>query len=165
MVIVFATVMLVIKPSTLTTATANQRGINVSAQDVTVSSTTRKYFDSSNYSRLTIKDWASLLSQTSDPAFFANKQPSLTGFVVADEDDPNNVFYVSRFIITCCAVDARPVGVPVYYQNWKEKYAPDQWLEVSGEFVENKMSNSKQRLLLRPASLAIVEQPKDPYVY
>jgi uncharacterized membrane protein len=56
MVIVFATVMLVIKPSTLTTATANQRKINVSAQDITISSTTRKYFNSNNYSKLTIKN-------------------------------------------------------------------------------------------------------------
>ena len=119
------------------------------------------------FAKFTVLDWASLLRQTSDLAFYDGKPVDVTGFITADPDDPQNVFYVSRFVITCCAVDAQPVGVPVYSPNWSDSYAVDDWVEVTGSFGANQSSRSTQPLAVQPSVDGIVgiEEPDDPYLF
>ena len=112
-------------------------------------------------------DWASLLRQTSDLAFYDAKPVDIVGFVTEDPDDPQNVFYVSRFVITCCAVDAQPVGVPVYAPDWRETYSPDDWVEVTGTFGANPSSKSTQPIAVQPgdAGISAIDEPGDPYLF
>jgi uncharacterized repeat protein (TIGR03943 family) len=163
--IIFAFVSLVlIKPTTLSSDIANQRGINSASTTEALSKLAEvdivSPFGDSSYTQLTIKDWANLLAQTSDQAFFVNKKAIVSGFITQDESDPDNRFFVSRFVLSCCAVDARPIGVPLYLSNWKDKYQTDQWIAVEGEFsvVEGKLS-------LNNPKIESIDKPRNPYVY
>lgn len=163
---VFATVgLLVIKPSMLTASTFQQRGINNGGDTGVKVSNVVSLFGGNDYSSLTVKDWAALLSQTNDMPFYEGKSASVIGFVSPDADDPQNVFYVSRFVVTCCAVDARPIGVPVYKPNWQTLYNIDQWVRVDGSFMDYSSGKSSQRVVLEPSKITGVDQPEDPYVY
>ncbi|MCS5715187.1 TIGR03943 family protein [Herbiconiux sp. CPCC 205716] len=164
-VVIAATVgaLLIVPPSTLTTATVDQRDLNASAAVTDTGAT--ETLVGSDTSGFTIKDWASLLRQGAGEDYFAGKTATLTGFVTPDPDAPEDVFYVARFVVTCCAVDAQPVGVPVYLPGWKDSYAVDSWVEASGTFGTNPGTASAQAIVFEPAEITPVDQPAEPYVY
>ncbi len=158
--------LVVVPPATLTSATANQRVINstgVGATTQNVSSAASA--PSSTFAKFTVLDWSSLLRQTSDASFYRDKAVDVTGFITADKSDPDNLFYVSRFVITCCAVDAQPIGVPVYLPNWKSSFSTDQWVRVKGGFDTNPSRTSHESVALLPTTTTRVDQPSDPYLY
>jgi len=159
--------LIVVPPATLTSATLEQRAINDGGltgdqgQSVeAVASTTDAAFAS-----FTVLDWSSLLRQTTELSVFSDKPVDVVGFVSADPDDPENMFFVSRFIITCCAVDAQPVGVPVYAPDWADDVAVDQWVRVTGGFDTNPSSASDQAVVVVPDAVEVVDQPGEPYLY
>lgn len=157
---------LAVPPATLTSATATQREINSGGLDSTdAAEQAATLVGTGDYERLSVKEWVSLLAQSEDPALFADKTASLTGFVLPDADDPDNVFYVARFVVTCCAVDAQPIGVPVYLPGWANTYRTDQWVEVDGAFIPNPSAAAAATLAVEPTAIRPVEQPSDPYVY
>ena len=161
-----AVALVVVPPTTLTTATAEQRVIN----STQVGSGTRTVDSAASapagaFARFTVLDWSSLLRQTTDAGFYRDKAANIVGFITKDTDDPQNVFYVSRFVITCCAVDAQPVGVPVYLPNWRDRFAADQWVKVSGSFETNPSTKSQQSIALVPTVATKVDQPSEPYLY
>jgi putative membrane protein len=161
-----AVALVVVPPTTLTTATAEQRVIN----STQVGSGTRTVDSAASapagaFARFTVLDWSSLLRQTTDAGFYRDKAANVVGFITKDTDDPQNVFYVSRFVITCCAVDAQPVGVPVYLPNWRDRFAADQWVKVSGSFETNPSTKSQQSIALVPTVATKVDQPSEPYLY
>ncbi len=161
-----AATLMVLPPATLSSATADQRGINTtgvrtdgasvddvaSATDAAVAS-------------FTVLDWASLLRQTSDVGFYDGKPASVVGFITRHPDDPENMFYLSRFVITCCAVDAQPIGLPVYLENWEGAFAVDEWVAVDGGFRANPSRQGTQPIVLVPADIQVIEQPTEPYLY
>ena len=160
--------LIAVPPAVLTSSTVAQRDINSAGvgADVTSVDDAAAGPDSA-FAKFTVLDWASLLRQTSDLAFYDAKPVDVVGFVTEDPDDPQNVFYVSRFVITCCAVDAQPVGVPVYLQNWKDTYSADDWVEVTGTFGANPSSKSTQPIAVQPGDAGIekIEEPGDPYLF
>ncbi|PRY70137.1 putative repeat protein (TIGR03943 family) [Glaciihabitans tibetensis] len=161
-----AVAMIVVPPATLTSATVAQRDINSSGVGAEVQSVDAAA-DSSDavFAAFTVLDWASLLRQTSDTSFYASKPVDVTGFITEDANDPDNVFYVSRFMITCCAVDAQPVGVPVYLPGWRDQFAVDDWVQVTGEFVPNASQSSTEQVALLPAAVTPVGEPSEPYLF
>jgi uncharacterized repeat protein (TIGR03943 family) len=161
-----AVALVVVPPATLTTATADQRvinSVNVGSSSATVASSAAA--SSAASAKFTVLDWSSLLRQTSDSSFYAGKAVDVVGFITADPDDPANMFYLSRFVITCCAVDAQPVGVPVYLPDWKSHYKNDEWLKITGQFVTNPSRKSEQSIALIPQKTSKVDQPSEPYLY
>lgn len=164
--LVVAIALVVVPPATLTTATADQRVINstqVGSGAKTVDSAASA--PAGAFARFTVLDWSSLLRQTTDASFYRDKAANVVGFITKDTDDPQNVFYVSRFVITCCAVDAQPVGVPVFLPNWQDRFAADQWVKVSGSFETNPSTKSQQSIALVPTATTKVDQPSEPYLY
>ena len=163
---VVAVSMIVVPPATLTSATASQRNINsTTVRSITQTVSEANASPTAAFAKFTVVDWSSLLRQTNDLAFFDGKPVDVTGFITPDQDDPQNVFYVSRFVVTCCAVDAQPVGIPVYMPNWGDAITIDDWVQVTGEFRANPSQKSRQGLALNPATVARVEQPSEPYLY
>jgi uncharacterized repeat protein (TIGR03943 family) len=156
-------VLLVVPPSTLTSGTVAQRDLNASAGGADAGDAPALV--AGDGSSFTVKDWAGLLRQGADEQYLAGAAPDVAGFVTPDPDDPANVFYVARFVITCCAVDAQPVGVPVYLPGWQDEHPVDSWVQVTGRFVANPSATSMQSLAIDPASVSAIEQPADPYVY
>lgn len=158
-----AVALLVLPPVTLTAATVAQRDINGSASSS--SDNDSIILVGADDSALSVKDWAGILRQGADEVSLAGKTPTLIGFVTPDSDDPTNVFYVARFVITCCAVDAQPIGVPVFLPGWQEQYDADEWVSVTGEFVSNPSTDSFQAIVLSPSDIRVTDQPAQPYVY
>lgn len=164
LIVATTAVLLVVPPSTLTSGTVAQRDMNASAAGAADAGDT-PVLDAGDGSALTVKDWAGLLRQGADEQYLADAQPDVAGFVTPDPDDAENVFYVARFVVTCCAVDAQPVGVPVYFPGWQQEHPVDSWVRVSGRFVANPSITSVQALAIDPARVERIEQPADPYVY
>lgn len=161
-VVAAAVALLALPPATLTSATATQRSINTSAVSAGRDAPTLVGGDTSQF---TVKDWAVLLRQHPDPDFFVGRSIEVTGFLTASADDPENVVYIARFTVTCCAVDAQPVGVPVHLPGWRERFEPDQWVTATGAFEPNTGSTSAEPLLLTPDELTVIERPDQPYVF
>jgi len=158
--------MVVLPPATLSSATADQREINSSALGgSTVDVSEVAAGSDATFTAFDVLDWASLLRQTTDLGVYEDKPVDVVGFVTADQSDPDNVFYVSRFIVTCCAVDAQPVGVPVYLPDWKSTIELDEWVQVTGGFDTNRSPSSDQPLAVIPDEVIPTEQPSDPYLF
>ncbi len=158
--------MVVIPPSTLTSATATQREVNsggLGSDDDAEQAAA--LIGAGDFEQLSVREWASLLAQSSDPAFYADKTAQVTGFVTPDARDPDNVFYVARFVVTCCAVDAQPIGVPVYLPGWQAQYDVDEWVQVTGRFELSVSAAASDPLAITAVEIIPVDQPNDPYVY
>lgn len=162
----FTLTMVVLPPATLSTATAQQRDVNATASDDAAALATASTADAATVATFTVREWSAILRQTSDLAFFADRPASdLLGFVVPDDEDPDSIFYVSRFAVTCCAVDAQPLGVPVYLPGWAEQYPADSWVVISGDFDSNPSRSSTEPIVLIPDTVEVVEQPREPYLF
>jgi len=158
--------MVALPATTLTSATAQQRDINSTVLDLGTTDVASVTAGSAGaFETFSVVDWASLLRQTSDLSFFADKPVVVSGFITADPEDPENLFYVARFVVTCCAVDAQPVGVPVYAPNWSSNLKIDDWVEVRGEFATNPSQSSTQPLAVDPSEITPIEQPREPYLF
>ncbi len=152
--------LLVLPPATLSSVTADNRDI---ADSTALSSADTTELVGGDSSTFTVKDWATLLHQGLGDDFFAGKPAAFSGFLVAT-DDPD-VVYVARFLVTCCAVDAQPLGVPIYLPGWDEDYDVDDWVQVSGGFVPNPDAAGSEPIVLVPDEVTAIDQPAQPYVY
>lgn len=162
--VLMALSLLLFHPKALSSTTASQRGINAGGLDLSSTITTAG-FGATNYSQFDIRDWASVLSQTSQPVFYNGKTAEqLVGFVAPTPTPSSGVFYVSRFYITCCAMDAQPFGVPVYLVGWEKSYPLNSWVKVSGTFQQNPAGKvNANPIVLVPTAISRVPEPQDPY--
>ncbi|MFT4124097.1 MAG: TIGR03943 family protein [Microbacteriaceae bacterium] len=158
-----AAAMVLLPPATLSSATATAR--QVAAPAAASSDVQDDDLQTGSTASFSVKDWAALLGQTSDASFWTGRTADVIGFVTPDSDDPDDVFYVTRFVVTCCAVDAQPVGVPVYSPGWaSDGIAADDWVEVEGAFGVDPGA-SAAAIVLVPTAVTPTEQPDDPYLY
>jgi uncharacterized repeat protein (TIGR03943 family) len=154
--------MLMLPPSTLSSTTARQRDLNGSG---TLSKVQTGQLVGQDDSAFTVREWASLLRYAPGENYFAGRTATVTGFVTADKADPANIFFVTRFFVTCCVVDAQPVGVPVHDPGWQKRYKSDTWVTVSGGFRKNPGQDGTATLVLIPDKIDPTTQPARPYVY
>lgn len=110
-----------------------------------------------------ILDWATAFLVEPDPETFVGREAVVSGFVYRGDDFEDHVFLISRFVITCCAADATPVGVPVYWPA-EETLGEDQWIEVAGHF-ELRRIQSKTTPVLIAESVTLIDVPAQPYLY
>ena len=162
LVAVVVTIALVLPPTTLSSYTAENRSFGTvatspTADAIDVESTT------SGFENLTVRDWASLLIQTQDPSFFRGKPFSALG-TITDSGDPD-VFFLTRFVVTCCAVDAQPVSIPVYYPGWSDEFAVDSWVTVNGGFQVLPQIAEPGNLAVVPGDIVVEEVPREPYLF
>jgi len=162
LVAVVVTIALVLPPTTLSSYTAENRSFGAvatspAADAIDVESTT------SGFENLTVRDWASLLIQTQDPSFFRGKPFSALG-TITDSGDPD-VFFLTRFVVTCCAVDAQPVSIPVYYPGWSDEFAFDSWVTVNGGFQVLPQIAEPGNLAVVPGDIVEEEVPREPYLF
>jgi len=67
-------------------------------------------------------------------------------------------------VITCCAADVYPAGLPVQLPTNRDQYPPDTWLEVEGQMTTANIAG-KRRLTIKANSIRKIPQPKNPYSY
>ncbi|EGW36626.1 TIGR03943 family protein [Desulfosporosinus sp. OT] len=105
-----------------------------------------------------------------------NQHWKLTGFVYKDPKLAKNQFVISRFVITCCIVDATPIGIIVESPDAPNLKA-DNWVEVEGilqkriiggadeiKSVHNFHETDEGVPYLVVTSCKKVTTPKDPYL-
>ena len=157
--------LVVLPPATLSTVTVENRALNQAALgDTQAAFASAQNGEEATFLAFTVREWAGILRQTQDPAFFQGKPVDVVGFVVADRDNPGT-FFVTRFVVSCCAVDAQPVGVAVYEPGFEQNFPAESWVRVVGEFVLNPDTSSSHPLVLRPFEIIPTEQPRDPYLF
>lgn len=157
--------LVVLPPATLSTVTVENRALNQAALgDAQAAFASAQNGEEATFLAFTVREWAGILRQTQDPAFFQGKPVDVVGFVVADRDNPGT-FFVTRFVVSCCAVDAQPVGVAVYEPGFEQNFPAESWVRVVGEFVLNPDTSSSHPLVLRPFEIIPTEQPRDPYLF
>jgi uncharacterized repeat protein (TIGR03943 family) len=120
-------------------------------------------------------DWIRTLNSYPEPDAYQGQKAKVQGFVVYSPDLPNNYLLISRFILTCCAVDVYPVGLPVKLPGDRQQYPQDSWLEIEGTMATETLalhrqtgeSNSpgKRQLVLVAEVLKPIPTPADPYSY
>ncbi|PYY65710.1 TIGR03943 family protein [Curtobacterium sp. MCPF17_003] len=158
--------MLVLPPTTLSARTAQQRSVdsatlsNATGSESAVQLLGSEGVDTSEYG---VKDWAALIRQTTDTTALVGKQVELSGFVVPGDDGS---FTLTRFVISCCAVDAQPVGLGVVTGDG-DGTAPDegQWVTVRGALAANPDQSADARIVVKAAKITDIAQPEDPYEF
>jgi len=156
---------LLINPRILTSETALQRGVSESLpltreQPQTFRITTKP-------EERTLIDWVRTLNAYPEPDAYNGQKAKVEGFVIHLPQLPENYILIARFVITCCAVDAYPIGIPVKLNENRSLYPPDTWLEIQGTMLTESLPQSpeKRQLVLVANSLKKIPTPANPYDY
>lgn len=164
---------LFIPPTVFSSQVALQRGISESLPVTQIQ--TQAFRGTVKPEDRTLIDWIRTLNAYPEPDAYNGQKAKVTGFVVHSPILPKNYIFLSRFILTCCAVDAYPVGLPVKLEGDQKDYPPDTWLEVEAEMITEtlavdtqtmqKTPTQKRQLVLDAKSIKTIPTPADPYGY
>jgi uncharacterized repeat protein (TIGR03943 family) len=110
-------------------------------------------------------EWIRTLNVYPEPDAYTGQKANVEGFVIHSSEVPDNYLVISRFVITCCAADVYPVGLPVQLPTGdRSAYPPDTWLRVEGE-MNTETLNNKRQLVIQAKSLTNIPAPATPYDY
>ncbi len=147
---------------TLSSSTFGRRLASDNLAGATDSRTSAPLLFSGSSRGLRIGDWAQTLQSERDASYFATKPANFSGFLYDAGLGPDTV-WLARFAVTCCAVDAQPIGVPVLIDGWQDTYQSDEWLEVEGVFVETEV-DGQTFFALEISDIKQIDEPDNPYV-
>lgn len=147
--------------SSLTSSTVSQRSVDSGSIVTSLDSKPINLLFSGSSKGLKLSDWSRLLETNSDPDYYANKPVKVSGFIYDSELDADTAL-LARFVLTCCAIDAQPVSMPVEITNWQNEYQEDDWIEVEGQ-IKQKNVDGSPILVLIPDSVTRIEEPSNPY--
>ncbi|MCC5638928.1 TIGR03943 family protein [Nostoc sp. CHAB 5844] len=109
-------------------------------------------------------DWVRTLNVYPEPDAYTGQKAKVQGFVIRPPDLSKEYVFLARFVLSCCAADAYPVGLPVKLPASQEQYTPDTWLEVEGQMSTDNLSGKRQ-LTIVANSVKKIPQPQNPYSY
>jgi uncharacterized repeat protein (TIGR03943 family) len=171
LLLVVAIAGLIVPPTILTSQTALQRRV----ADVPITrSQVQNFRTNTKPESRSLIDWVRTYDAYPEPDAYQGQPAKISGFVLHLEELPDNYFLLSRFVITCCAVDAYPIGIPIQLETSRRDYPPDTWLEVQGEMItvslptkDNNSSSTteKRQLVLKASAITKIPTPSDPYNY
>jgi uncharacterized repeat protein (TIGR03943 family) len=137
------------------------KGLTTSSALISSDSTSRMLETESE--QRNILDWVKLFYFEEDLNPFIGQKASVVGFVYPDASLPDGQFFVSRFILSCCAADGYAVGMIVESPDGNALEA-DTWVKVSGS-VDVVSYNGRPSPLIRAEAIEVVPQPDQPYLY
>ncbi|MBV9387401.1 MAG: TIGR03943 family protein [Chroococcidiopsidaceae cyanobacterium CP_BM_ER_R8_30] len=153
---------LVFTPHIFTSQIALQRGVT---DTVAMTRAQPQAFRSSRPpEERTLVDWVRMLNVYPEPDEYTGQKVNVQGFVIHPPELPPNLLMLSRFVITCCAADAYPVGLPVKLDQTSKAYPSDSWLEVQGQMITENLAGKRQ-LTIQASSIRQITEPKNPYDY
>lgn len=153
---------LVITPRAFASQTALQRGVTEVLQ--ATRSQPQAFRSSIRSDERSLIDWVRTLNVYPEPDAYSGQKVKVRGFVIHPSELPPEYLLLSRFVITCCAADAYPVGLPVKLTQNRQAYPQDSWLEVEGEMITQDLQNKRQ-LTIKASSLKPIQEPQNPYEY
>jgi uncharacterized repeat protein (TIGR03943 family) len=149
-------------PRTFSSQTAFQRGV---MDTVALTRTQPQAF------RATIRpeernliDWVRTVNTYPEPDAYTGQKVNVQGFVIHPPELSEEYFLISRFVITCCAADVYPIGLPVKLAQSRRVYPADSWLQVEGQMITETVGGKRQ-LTIQAAKLTPIPEPKNPYEY
>ena len=157
-----ALVGLIITPRPFASQTAIQRGL----QDNAIVTRTRPqtFRVTSKPESRSLLDWTRTLDVYPEPDAYEGQAVNVEGFVVHTNDLPETYLTLTQFVITCCAADAYPVGLPIKLEQNRQAYPVDQWFRVKGKMITETL-NDRRQLVVLANSLDSIPEPKNPYSY
>lgn len=153
---------LVITPRVFASQTALQRGVTDVLQ--ATRSQPQAFRSSIRSEERTLIDWIRTLNVYPEPDAYTGQKVKVQGFVIHPPELPPEYLLLSRFVITCCAADAYPVGLPVKLTQNRQAYPQDAWFEVEGQMITQNLQNKRQ-LTIQASNLRPIQEPKNPYEY
>ncbi|WP_009632486.1 TIGR03943 family putative permease subunit [Synechocystis sp. PCC 7509] len=153
---------LVITPRAFASQTALQRGVTEVLQ--ATRSQPQAFRSSVRSDERSLIDWVRTLNIYPEPDAYSGQKVKIQGFVIHPSELPSEYLLLSRFVITCCAADAYPVGLPVKLNQNRQAYPQDSWFEVEGEMITQDLQNKRQ-LTIQASSLKPIQEPQNPYEY
>ncbi|SDU85707.1 TIGR03943 family protein [Microlunatus sagamiharensis] len=161
LVAVVAVVVLVVPPTTLSAALRSDRRLVTTGR--ALGDAPAEPLVGADTSSYTVRDWAALAQQGPDAV--AGQPVSVVGYVL--DRGEGDVFWVARLTVSCCAVDAQPVGVAVHRPGWRRELETDAWVSVRGTFVDagDLPASAQHSVVVEPTEVTTVPEPKDPYVF
>lgn len=154
----------ILPPTRLSPLTAHQRysDLNTLSGDNAIKSAAQKFqIDESQY---TMSDWIKTMNINTDKDYFKGKKVTVDGFLFLPDEFPLDMFMVARFKVSCCAIDATPIGIPVSY-DWKAAgLASNNWVKVEGVFSTREILGI-EHLVIEPTAVTVTQTPRDPYIF
>ncbi|HEY9634728.1 MAG TPA: TIGR03943 family protein [Coleofasciculaceae cyanobacterium] len=152
---------LVVTPKVFASQTAIQRGIT---ESVAMTRSQPQAFGSiSKPEERSLIEWVRTLNVYPEPDSYTGQPVKVKGFAVYPPNLPSQYLIISRFVITCCAADAYPVGLPVKLTENRTAYPADQWFEVQGKMVTETLNGKRQLTIEATSPLKKINTPPDPY--
>lgn len=137
------------------------KGFNTTGPLVSADSTA-KLFETESQDR-NVLDWLKIFYYETDITQYLDQQVSVIGFVYRDEQLSEDQFYVSRFIISCCAADASSIGMIASWPDAKN-LKNDTWVLVKGSISSTTLKDQTLPVIL-VESVQDVPVPEQPYLY
>ncbi|MBC6421193.1 MAG: TIGR03943 family protein [Hormoscilla sp. SP12CHS1] len=159
-----------IDPTVFSSQTALQRGVN-DFLPVT-NSQPQAFINATPPEGRSLIDWVRTLNVYPEPDAYAGQKVKVNGFFIHLPTLPAEYRLISRFVITCCAADAYPVGLPVKLNSDflgrprtdRNDYPPDTWWEIEGKMIAETL-DGKRQLAIAADSLKQISEPENPYNY
>ena len=163
---------LIIPPKVLTSQTALKRGVG----DLPLTTIQPQAFRTATKpEERSLIEWIRTINAYPEPDAYSGQSANITGFVLHLPELPDNYVMLSRFVVTCCAVDAYPIGIPVKLETSRSNYPVDSWLTVQGimsaetisvkDRVDDRAVTEKRSVVLDARSIETIPTPSDPYSY
>lgn len=109
-------------------------------------------------------DWVRMLNAYPEPDTFAGQKAKVQGFVIHLNTLPDNILVLARFVITHCALDAAPAGLPIKLPQSRQAYPTNTWLEIEGQMITLELEG-KRELAIQAKFIKPIPEPKNPYEY
>jgi putative membrane protein len=110
-----------------------------------------------------VLDWIKIFNYEKDITPYLGQQASVIGFVYRDDQLKENQFYVSRFVIACCAADGFAIAM-VADSPQAQTYEKDSWVLVKGT-ISSMTLNDHPVPVIQADSIQSVPVPEQPYLF
>lgn len=137
------------------------RGFSTSAPLVSSNSSTQ-VLDTQSDQR-NILDWLKAFNYEEDITQFVGQPAAVIGFVYFDKSLEADQFYVSRFVIACCAADGFAIAMPVKWSD-SQTLQKDAWVLVKGSIQSTTIDGNRVPMIVAD-SVQSVPVPDQPYIF
>ena len=147
-------IMLYAPPQSLSQKTAQNR----LQQNPNVAAHSKLSYDafSQDFTYFDLQDWYSYLASQPAEDRIIGKKAHVNGFIF----DASGTRYLARFQLSCCAVDATPLSLPLENDDVALSLTPGNWYEITGSFIKR-----SEKYVLKITVADPIPQPEDPYVF
>lgn len=152
---------LLIPARPLDSSAFSTKGFNTSAPLVS-SDSSAQIFETESEER-NILDWLKIFNFETDVTQFIGQKASVVGFVYFDETLEANQFFVSRFVVSCCAADGFAIAMPVLWED-AATLQQDAWVVVQGT-IDTVDLNGQRTPMIVAEVVNTTDIPAQPYLF